>query len=217
MERPHRLHRIRATSPLLLLAVAGNAFAAPTLPDPRMCLVEERVVGCPSGDPLPACPSLALSEPGFTVRVRDVNNAPVTNTVTVLRFTDPAIRLYEDLRPGTTVDCINRSLRRMTDSQGWVTFSPRISGTSAAPVAAELSAMTIVFGEVPVTTTDLDGDQFTGLSDFVIVATHYASHSSDRRTDYDGCVDPVDGATTLADLVLFATQFGRPAPDGICN
>src|SRR5687767_12246044 len=118
MERSHRLHWVRATSPLLLLlAAAGNASGAPTLPDPRFCVVEERVVGCPSGDPLPACPSLALSEPGFTVRVRDVSLAPVANTVTVLRFTDPAIRLYEDLRPGSTVDCINCSLRRMTDGQ----------------------------------------------------------------------------------------------------
>src|SRR5688500_3954621 len=100
MERPLRLHRVRAVSAVLvLLAAAADTSAAPPLPDPRACVVEPRLVGCPTGDPLPACPALPLSEPGFTVRVRDVSHAPVINTVTILRFTDPAIRLYEDLRP----------------------------------------------------------------------------------------------------------------------
>jgi hypothetical protein len=209
--------------PVLVATLAATAIAparCPALtnvPDPRFCQVESRLVGCPSGDALAACPDVLFPEAGFTVRVRDVDLAPLGNVICIVRFTDPAIRLFEDLRPGTTVDCINRSLRRLTDAQGFVTFAPRIGGTSTAQTAAEISAMTIILGEVPVTTTDLDGDGLTGLADFVILAQNYMAGSADRRTDYDGCVDPVHGATTLPDLVIFASQFGKPRPDGICN
>lgn len=215
MDRSSRLLFVLSSAALSLTA-AGNAGALPLLPDPRGCIVEARVVGCPSGDALAACPSLPLAAPGFSVRVRDVNWSPIAHQATILRFTDPAIRLYEDLRPGTTVDCVNRSLRRLTDSEGWVHFAPRIGGTSASATAAELSAVTIVFASVPVTTTDLDGDGLTGIADFAIVVQNFLAKSPDRRTDYDGCVDPVHGATTLADLALFAAQFGKPLPDGIC-
>ena len=206
----------------LAATLAATAFAparCPALtnvPDPRFCQVETRLVGCPSGDALAACPDVLFPQAGFTVRVRDVDLAPLANVVCIVRFTDPAIRLFEDLRPGTTVDCINRALRRVTDVQGFVTFAPRIGGTSTSPTAAEISAMGVILGEVPVTSTDLDGDGLTGLSDLAIVAQNFATGSADRRTDYDGCVHP-NGATTLNDFAIFASQFGKPLPDGICN
>lgn len=215
MARPAR--RILILLVPALASFSAPVLAAPTLPDPRFCIVEERLVGCPSGDAQPGCPAKPLATPGFSVRLRDVDHVPLANRTVVLRFTDPAIRLFEDLRPGTTLDCANRAYLRVTDSEGWVTFAPRIGGTSLAEAAAEISSSTIVLGAVSVTTTDLDGDGLTGLPDLALVAANFLGQSPDRRTDFDGCVDPLGGATTLSDLGLFALQFGRPAPDGDCN
>ena len=216
------MDRILRVLPALFATLVATAFAparclaVTTIPDPRFCQVEARLVGCPSGDALAACPDVLFPQAGFTVRVRDSNFVPLANVVCIVRFTDPAIRFFEDLRPGTTVDCINRALRRVTDVQGFVTYAPRIGGTSTSPTAAEISAMGIIMAEVPVTTTDLDGDGLTGLPDLAIVAQNFATGSADRRTDYDGCVSPTAGATTLNDFAIFASQFGKPFPDGVC-
>lgn len=206
---------ILASMTLLALPPRSTGATLLNVPDPPLSIVERRVVGCPAGDPLPACPVLPLSEPGFSVQVRDVNNAPVPGVIVVMRFLDPAIRMFVDDRPGTVTNCADHSFRRPTDGNGWVMFAPRIGGSSSF-ASVEIAVQGVLLANVPVLSTDLDGDGLTGLADFAQVASHFLSHSPDRSTDFDGCVDPVEGATTLADFAIFVSQFAKPPPDAFC-
>lgn len=200
--------------PLVALAVAPAPAHAqfPWIPN---CSVEARLVSCPLGDPLPGCAANLFPEPGFRVIVRDMVNIPLPNVPVSLVFTSPAIRIHPDGTPGTTINCANRSITRLTDAAGSVNFAPRIGGTAVGPTV-RVEAQGFLLSVVEVTTTDVTGDGFTGLGDFSILVANYLARSPDRRTDLDSCVHPVDGATTLADIGIFATQFGKPIPANAC-
>jgi hypothetical protein len=119
--------RITATSLALLLPVAA-ASEPVGVPDPRFSSFEAVVIGCPSGTAIPGCSDAPLPAPGHQVVVRDINNSTLVGVSVTLNFSATTMRLFTDTRPGTTFNCIARTITRVTDGSGTVTFSPRLGG-----------------------------------------------------------------------------------------
>jgi hypothetical protein len=204
---------------LIVLLGPATAGAAPLgVPDPRFSSFEAVVIGCPSGTAIQGCPDdgPTFAAPGYQVVVRDVNNSTLVGIAVTLDFSATSMKLFTDSRSGTTFNCATRTVTRITNGSGAVTFSPRIAG--AVPTnSIELSANGVVLGNVKGRSTDFDGDGHTGLTDLARLAANFVAQSQDRSTDLDGCADFTLGATTLVDFDIFAAEFVRTIPDAPCN
>lgn len=189
---------------LLALCVAGSvAPAGATTPDPRNSSTDIAVIGNSSGTPMGTTP------PGFDVRLRDVNNAPLVGTAVTLDFSATGMKLYAAQNAGTTLNCAARTITRVTDAAGGVNFAARIAGFDNTN-SIEVSHDGVVIATLPARSTDLDGaDGRTSLGDFVLFAANFGTAA--RETDYD-----LNGSTGLGDFVLFSEEYGKVPAQPYC-
>jgi hypothetical protein len=162
-------------------------------------------VGSPLGVPIGGAPA------GFDVTMRDVNNAPRAGETVWLRLAAPGLHMYATQDAGTTVDCVNGSIGRVTDAQGRVNFAPRFGGWNDANVV-EVYSGTETFGYVKARSPDYDADGRVGLSDFVTFISDFMTNPAAPRSDFD-----LSGNTGLSDYVLFSNQFlGSTGAQPLC-
>jgi hypothetical protein len=198
---------------LILLALLA-APASAKVADPRFSRVSTALAGCPSGEALPTrmtgggVPESRVL--GFRVEAREINNAPLPYEEVTLDFSRTSIRLLADDSPGTTVNCVSRTVTMLTDLHGVATFRPRFCGSTATPdVVVHVDG--VYLRELPACSTDMDGDGTTGLGDFTRFASSYNAGTVDPATNFDASTPETAGHTTLADFVIFTKEFLRSA------
>jgi hypothetical protein len=197
---------IRTLATLALsLALAGSASAQVIDPDPRFSTVDPVVVGSPLGIPIGGSP------PGFDVTMRDNTNTPRPGVVVSLRFPVGTFRLYATQQAGTTVDCAQGALSRVTDAQGKVNFAARFGGFEDANTVEVLDGgvnLAFVKGRSP----DYDKDGKVGLSDLAVFTADLLGNPSAQKSDFD-----LNGFTGLGDLgILTAQLLGTTNPQELC-
>jgi hypothetical protein len=185
-----------------LLGATATLAQAGSVVSPAFSTIDRVVVGNASGTPMGGSP------PGYDVSVRDINNFPVANARVVLEFGATGIRLYAAQNAGTTLDCVQRTLSRMTNAVGTVNFAARI-GRFDNTNSIRVSADGVLLGFVPGRSTDIDGaGGQTSLSDFVLFSYNYGTPA--QETDYD-----LNGMTGLGDFILFTSEYNLP-PQPYC-
>jgi hypothetical protein len=202
---PHPLRLRGLLTALFLVLVAGGAAAAGrTVPDPRFTSIDPVAVGSPLGVPIGGAPA------GFDVSLRDINNAPRPREVVSLRIGIPGLRLYAAQNAGTTVDCAQGTISRVTDAQGGANFAPRFGGWNDLNVI-EVFSGTETFGFVKARSPDYDGDGRVGLGDFALFGSDLISNPAAVRSDFD-----LSGSTGLGDFALFGAQLLGASPQSLC-
>ena len=214
-----RSRLVPSAIPALLVAILAWTDAAAKLPDPRSCEVPSVLVGSPSGAPLPSCGGLLGSTgervAGYRVLLRDVNFSPLWSEQVTLDFSQTAIHLLSDDRPGSTVDCAARTITRLTDQNGVAIFAPRFCG-SCPEARVQVLVRGLLLREIPAHSTDIDGNGTTDIADFTRVARNFVSGETDPATDFDPCAAGSAGRTTLADLIIFAREFAEGVSGAAC-
>jgi len=214
-----RRRTILALLAVLCLTVSTTAQAK--VPDPRFCRVSTLVLGTSSGAGLPGCMTGGWSGApttrvdGFYVEAREVNNGPLWYEPVTLDFSRTTLRLLADDTPGTTVDCVARTITRLTGQDGIAVFQPRFCGQSNGRDVV-VSVNGVWLRELEARSTDVDGDGATGLMDFSRLAANLLEGSADPATDFDPCAAGSEGRTTLADFALFARELLREARGTAC-
>jgi hypothetical protein len=208
---PSSARLVPALAVLALLALSPAATAK--VADPRNCEGPPNLVGSISGAVLPSCASGGAACRGTRFVIRDFNNSPIAGGEVVLDFSNTSIRLLGDERPGTTVDCAARTIRRLSDPQGVVVFAPRFVGTSAG------ADVVVTANHVPIAllrahSTDLDGNGVTDLWDMTSVVHDYVMQVQGAASDFDPCAPGSTGRTTLTDFTIFVQEYLRSAPAG---
>jgi len=180
---------------LLAFAATATSAGAQGLPDPRMNTIDAVAVGSPLGVAIGGAPA------GFDVVARDVALAPRPGIPVVLSFATAGVRLYTTQAAGTTVDCTQGTLTRITDAQGHVNFVPRFGGWNDAN-AVHVLVDGLDVGSVKARSPDYDQDGRVGLFDFVTFSADFMTNPSAQKSDFD-----LSGSTGLGDLVIFSAQF----------
>jgi len=180
---------------LVLVLLTLSAATAAAEPDPRFSTVDPVTVGSPLGVAIGGTPA------GFDVVARDVSNAPRPNIPVTLSFAGTGLRLYSTQAAGTTIDCVQGTLTRITDAQGHVNFAARFGGWNDAN-----SVHVLIDGEdiasVKARSPDYDADGRVALSDLVMFSGDFVSNPTAQKSDFD-----LFGSTGLGDLVIFSGQF----------
>ena len=188
-----------------ILAAMVAAETAGAEPDPRFSTIDAVVVGSPLGVAIGGSPA------GFDVTMRDVNNAPRPGVIVELWIGDAGLRLYADQASGTTVNCLQGTISRVTNAQGAVNFAARFGGwvdANEIPVIGDGVVLGLVKGRSP----DYDKDGAVGLPDLVVFSGDFLVNPSAQKSDFD-----LNGNTGLGDFVLFSTQFlGVSVPRPLC-
>jgi len=184
-----------------LLIAAGFAVVASVasagVPDPRFSTVDPVAVGTNSG----TATAQAAATPGFDVIVRDVSNAPLAGVTVTLNYAVSGMKVYQTQNAGTTVNCPAKSISRVTNGAGQVTFGPRTGKFNNANTV-EVSANGVVLGNVKGRSTDIDGiGGQTALGDFALFSSAFGTVNP--QTDYDVS----GGVTGLGDFGIFSTEF----------
>lgn len=201
MLRPHLLFTLSFVC--FLVAHAPGTDAQP-LPDPRFTTFDPVLVGNQTGNPLGGL------QPGFDVVIRDVFNVPIEGRAVILDFTGTPIRLSAVQNSGTTLDCVARTLSRVTDLQGRVKFAARIGKFENAN--AVLVSAGVPLGVVKARSTDIDGlDGRTGLGDFAVFANNFLNLPGAQETDFDQ-----NGTTGLGDFAIMYNEFLLDMPQPYC-
>jgi len=183
--------------PMLLAAL--TTLASANTPDTRFSTIDDIVVGGPLGIPIGGSPA------GYDVVIRDLNLAPVPGVFVTLRF-PAAMKVYATQNAGTTVDCAQRTLTRITDTEGHVNFAARLGGwTNSGQI--EVSANGVVLGNVKGRSVDYNADGQVSLGDFVTFSEDFMNDPQAQRSDFD-----LSGTTGLGDLVLFSRTFLASGP-----
>lgn len=176
--------------------VVVASIASAGVPDPRFSTLDAVVVGNSSGTAIGGSPA------GFDVTVRDVNNAPLSGRTVTLNFAASGMKVFNTQNAGTTLNCIAKSISRVTNGSGAVNFGARVAKFNNANTV-EVSADGVVLGNVKGRSTDIDGiDGKTGLNDLSILAANILTNPAAQQTDFD-----LNGTTGLGDLGLFATEL----------
>jgi len=218
MSRPMTLAAL-PIAVLVLVVLAPPAGAK--IADRWASRVSTSVVGTPTGSLVPSCISaprapMPVHAYGFVVQAVDYNNAPLWYETVTIDFSATNVRLLADDTPGTTVDCANRTIRRLTGQDGIAVFRPRFCGSSAgATVIVHIDG--IVLRELEACSTDLDADGITGLFDFARLIDNFLDGSSDPATDFSPCAAGSVGSagrTTLADFAIFVEEMLRDRAGG---
>lgn len=218
---PHPPRRASLALVPVLFAALASATVQAKPADPRFCRVSTLVLGTTSGEGLPGCMSGGWSGApttrvdGFHVEAREVNNSPLWYEPVTLDFSRTTLRLLADDTPGTTVDCVARTITRLTGQDGVAIFRPRFCGhTNGRDVIVSVNGVWL--RELEARSTDIDGDGTTGLMDFARVARNFLEGSTDPATDFDPCSPGSEGRTTLSDVVLFARELRREGQGIAC-
>ena len=184
-----------------LLIAAGFAVVASVasagVPDPRFSTIDPAAVGTNSGTATPQ----ASATPGFDVIVRDVSNAPLAGVTVTLNYAVSGMKVYQTQNAGTTVNCPAKSISRVTNGAGQVTFGPRTGKFNNANTV-EVSANGVVLGNVKGRSTDIDGiGGQTALGDFALFSSAFGTVNQETDFDVSG------GVTGLGDFGIFSTEF----------
>jgi hypothetical protein len=187
-----------------LLIAAGFAVVASVasagVPDPRFSTIDPAAVGTNTGTATPQ----AAATPGFDVIVRDVSNAPLAGVTVTLNYAVSGMKVYQTQNAGTTVNCPAKSISRVTNGAGQVTFGPRTGKFNNANTV-EVSANGVVLGNVKGRSTDIDGiGGQTALGDFALFSSAFGTVN--QQTDFDVS----GGVTGLGDFGIFSTEFSGP-------
>jgi hypothetical protein len=187
------------------LACATSASAQIVDPDPRFSIVDPIVVGSPLGVAIGGTPA------GFDVSMRDVSNAPRPGVVVTLHFPDPSFRLYATQQAGTTLDCLQRTISRVTDAQGKVNFVARFGGWNDAN-AVEVVDAGVILALVKGRSPDYDSDGKVGLSDLAVFTADLLGNPSAQKSDFD-----LNGSTGLNDYAIITEQLlGTTSSQALC-
>ena len=184
-----------------LLIAAGFAVVASVasagVPDPRFSTIDPAAVGTNSGTATPQ----AAGTPGFDVIVRDVSNAPLAGVTVTLNYAVSGMKVYQTQNAGATVNCPAKSISRVTNGAGQVTFGPRTGKFNNANTV-EVSANGVVLGNVKGRSTDIDGlGGQTALGDFALFSSAFGTVNQETDFDVSG------GVTGLGDFGIFSTEF----------
>jgi len=177
--------------------LARSASAA--VPDPRFSVIEAVIVGSPNGTAIGGTP------PGFDVIVRDVSNAPLAGSTVKLDLGAAGIKLYASQAAGTTLNCANGTISRVTNAQGAVNFVPRFGGWTDGN-AILVSADGVILGNVKGRSPDYDKDGKVGLGDLAAFTLDFMPNPASLRSDFD-----LNGVVGLGDFAIFSDQFNIPA------
>ena len=190
---------------ILATMVLAQAAGAGDLPDPRFSTLDAVAVGSPLGVAIGGAPA------GFDVTMRDVSNAPRPGVIVQLRIGDAGLHLYADQASGTTVDCLQGTISRVTNAQGAVNFVPRFGGWVDGN-AIEVIGAGEQLGFVKSRSPDYDADGAVGLPDLVTFSGDFMLNPAAQKSDFD-----LNGSTGLGDLVIFSAQFlGVSTPRPLC-
>jgi hypothetical protein len=200
------------------ILVAGSlglaAREARAVVDPRFSSISPVVVGNSSGVPMhEAASSRMPATNGYTVTVRDVNNAPEFNRIVKLDFSQTTVRLYTVQESGCTVDCVAHTLTGSSGISGTIVFHPRFGG-SVNEAMVEVTAAGVVLGEVPARSTDMDAQGgTTGLADFGLFGPLFLAGATDHpEADFDASGGPIG----LSDFAIFAREYLLQAQGSYC-
>lgn len=174
------------------LAVVASVASA-GVPDPRFSTTDLVVVGNASGNAIGG---------GYDVVVRDVNNAALAGQTVVLDFSATPMKVFTTQNAGTTVNCVAKTISRVTNASGAVNFAARVARFDNTN-GVEVSAAGVVLATVKGRSTDIDGaDGTTGLGDFAIFGNNFQNNPAAQETDFD-----LDGSTGLGDFASFGAEF----------
>ena len=158
------------------------------------------------------------------VSVRDLANNPVVGSLVVLDFSQcTELRLCADAHdPGVTVDCAQRTVRRLSDAQGKARFrvmgwSTGIPGGPGAPRnAAKVYADGVLLGSPNVSIYDLDGGG-VGPADLAAWLGDFFANTGLERDDYDNSelVGPSDLSMWLK-AYFSSGSIANCSPGGPC-
>jgi len=187
-----------------LLIAAGFAVVASVasagVPDPRFSTIDPAAVGTNTGAATPQSPGT----PGYDVIVRDVSNAPLAGVTVTLNYAVAGMKVYQTQNAGTTVNCPAKSISRVTNGAGQVTFGPRTGKFNNANTV-EVSANGVVLGNVKGRSTDIDGlGGQTALGDFALFSSAFGTNNQETDFDVSG------GVTGLGDFGIFSSEFAGP-------
>ena len=181
--------------------LARSASAA--VPDPRFSTIDPVAVGSPTGV------SIGGTPPGYDVTVRDVSNVPLAGRTVELYFGAPDFKLYTTQAAGTTIDCANGKISRVTNAQGAVNFVPRFGGWADGNVLL-VKADGVILGNVKGRSPDYDKDGRVALADLAAFTLDFTTHPATMRSDFD-----VNGVVGLGDFAIFSDQF-NVTPQALC-
>jgi len=148
---------------------------------------------------------------GFQVIVRDLANNPCTGaTVTIDLSHAPDLHLCSDpLDPNATVDCAAKTIRKLTDANGRVSFT-LLGGSNGGDPVEQLSAGRIfangtLIASPTVSAFDLDGVNGVGVNDLSLWLHDFgtAGNPAFGRDDYD-----CSGGVGVNDLSVWLAAFG---------
>jgi hypothetical protein len=183
------------------LAVVASVASA-GVPDPRFSTADLVVVGNASGNAIGG---------GYDVVVRDVNNAALAGRTVVLDFSATTMKVFTTQNAGTTVNCVAKTISRVTNASGAVNFAARVA-RFVNTNGVEVSADGVVLATVKGRSTDIDGaDGTTGLGDFAIFGNNFQNNPAAQETDFDQ-----DGSTGLGDFATFGAEFQNGTTGTYC-
>lgn len=175
------------------LAVVASVASA-GVPDPRFSDTGPVVVGDLAG--------VAIGG-GYNVVVRDVNSAPLPGRTVTLDFSATPMRVCNVQNAGTTFNCAAKTLSRVTNASGAVSFASRVAKFDNSN-NVEVSADGVVLATVKGRSVDIDGaggaNGQVSLGDFVIFSANF--NTAAQETDFD-----ISGSTGLGDFVIFAASY----------
>jgi hypothetical protein len=180
----------------------------------------------PANDTTPSCISLvgtnglAAAPMGvFTVVCRDLANNPMAGAVVVIDLSvcPDLLICAEQMDPDATVDCVHKTVSKITAADGSVHFNVQ-GGSNGAGNAVTLLGGGRIFknGTLIATPTvsayDLDGSGGVGANDLSAWLTDFGSGSPYGRSDFD-----CSGSVAANDLSLWLTAFGSGSMTKSCG
>ena len=211
------MNRLRRLSLLPLLAAVlfiPRAWAQGGLGGCHNCTLPTaiRLVGSSRGAP-------DATAGTFTIVVRDLAMNPVAHASVVIGFENcPDLTICADqLDADATVNCAARTVRKLADASGAVTFTilGHSNGAGGATTLANGGQIYVngTFSMSPtVSAFDLDGSGGVGAGDLSVWLTDFGSDVGWGRSDYDG-----DGRVGAGDLSEWLTVFGAGGSAQSCS
>ncbi len=182
------------------------SLADAAVPSPPFCVFDPVIVGGSSNIPIVVGGACGPLPAGYRVIVRDINNMPIAGSSVTLDFSATNIRLHFPSLDGSTIDCPQKRVSKLTNGAGVVTFFPTFGGSEDG-LNVRISADGVILGAVPARSTDTDavgGD--TGLADLVVFSNHFLNLIPAARLNFDNC-PPGNQIPALSDYTIFSTQF----------
>jgi hypothetical protein len=170
---------------LLLVLVASSlgsvASASASVPSPTTSTLPDCLVACPGGDMT------------FTIVVRDFAANPIANsTVTIDLSNCPAFNVCPHCTDGYVYDPVTRTVRKLTNAAGAVSFS--ICGGGACDIQVPVFADGVFIGSRSLAVTDQNGDFVVDAADVGIANAKVGGAFPSADLDCDGDVDADDVA-----------------------